>query len=55
MVLASMVHNLFLVFGIGAAVFAVVISIIGLRAKDFPSRNAKIGLILVGVFGRVRS
>jgi len=43
------VHNLFLFFGIGLAVIAVVISFVGLRSKNFPSRNALIGLIALGV------
>ena len=43
------VHNLFLFFGIGLAVIAVVISFVGLRSKNFPSRNAMIGLIALGI------
>jgi len=41
-------HNLFLFFGIGLAVIAVVVSLIGLRSKDFPSRGAVIGLLILG-------
>ena len=40
-----LVKNLFLFFGIALAVTAVVVSIIGLRKDDFPSRKALIGLI----------
>ncbi|MDQ2700723.1 MAG: hypothetical protein M3Y23_05275 [Actinomycetota bacterium] len=43
------VHDLFLFFGIGSAVIAVTVSIIGLRAKNFPSRNALIALIALAV------
>lgn len=42
-------QTIFLVFGIGAAVYAVLISFIGLRAKDFPpGRGALGGLIAIG-------
>jgi len=40
-----LVKNLFLFFGIALALFAVVVSIIGLRKEDFPSRKALVGLI----------
>ena len=40
-----LVKNLFLFFGIGLAILAVVVSIIGLRKEDFPSRKALAGLI----------
>lgn len=43
------IKDLFLFFGIGLALIAVVVSIIGLRSKNFPSRNAMIGLMLLGV------
>ncbi len=43
------IKDLFLFFGIGLAVIAVVVSFVGLRVKNFPSRNALIGLILLGV------
>lgn len=42
------IKTVFLIFGIGLACFAVVVSFIGLRAKNFPSRGAQIGLILIG-------
>jgi len=40
-----LVKNLFLFFGIALAIMAVVVSIIGLRKEDFPSRKALIGLV----------
>ena len=40
------IKTVFLIFGIGLACFAVIVSFIGLRVKDFPSRGALIGLIL---------
>lgn len=40
-----LVKNLFLFFGIALALIAVVVSIIGLRREDFPSRKALIGLV----------
>lgn len=41
--------TIFLIFGIGAAIYAVVISFIGLRVKDFPpSRGARVGLLALG-------
>jgi hypothetical protein len=43
------IKDLFLFFGIGLAVIAVVVSFIGLRSKNFPSRGAMIGLLLLGV------
>ncbi|MGA7436048.1 MAG: hypothetical protein WBW44_10590 [Solirubrobacterales bacterium] len=43
------VKTLFLIFGIGLAVLAVVVSFFGLRVKDFPSRRAMIGLLVVGL------
>ncbi|HTU14546.1 MAG TPA: hypothetical protein VMF31_05055 [Solirubrobacterales bacterium] len=43
------IKNTFLFFGIGLAVIAVVVSFVGLRSKNFPSRGAMIGLILLGV------
>ncbi len=46
-----LVKNLFLFFGIALALIAVVISIIGLRREDFPSRKAMIGIVaLAAVF-----
>ena len=44
------VMTLFLIFGIGLACYAVIVSFAGLRFKDFPSRNAMVGLLLLGVF-----
>ncbi len=38
------IKNLFLLFGIGLAVLAVVVSIIGLRSENFPDRRTMIGL-----------
>ncbi|MBN8868073.1 MAG: hypothetical protein J0H98_11020 [Solirubrobacterales bacterium] len=43
------IKTVFLIFGIGLAVFALVVSFIGLRAKNFPSRGAFIGLLLLAV------
>lgn len=43
------IHDLFLFFGIGLAAIAVIVSVIGLRSKNFPSRGAMIGLIVLGV------
>ena len=43
------IKNTFLFFGIGLAVIAVVVSFVGLRSKNFPSRGAMIGLIVLGV------
>jgi uncharacterized membrane protein YidH (DUF202 family) len=45
------IKTLFLAFGIGLAAFAVIISIVGLRAKNFPNRTALIALILVAIIG----
>jgi len=39
----------FLFFGIALALFAVTTGLIGLRFKNFPSRGAMIGMLLVGV------
>lgn len=44
-----LVKNLFLFFGIALALFAVVVSIIGLRKEDFPSRKAMIGLVALAL------
>ena len=43
------IKDLFLFFGIGLAVIAVVVSFVGLRVKNFPSRGALIGLIAIGL------
>ena len=43
------IKTVFLFFGIALACFAVIISVIGLRAKNFPSRGALIGLLLLAV------
>jgi len=40
--------TVFLIFGIGLACYAVIVSFVGLRAKNFPSKGALIGLLLVG-------
>lgn len=43
------IKTIFLIFGIAAAVYAVAISFVGIRARDFPSgRGALAGLIAVG-------
>lgn len=42
------IKTVFLIFGISLAVFAVVVSFIGLRVKSFPNRGALIGLIAIG-------
>jgi len=43
------IKTIYLIFGIGLASFAVIVSFIGLRVKNFPSRGAMIGLIAVGL------
>ncbi|MCB0870366.1 MAG: hypothetical protein KDB52_05995 [Solirubrobacterales bacterium] len=43
------IKTAFLAFGIGLACYAVIISFIGLRVKNFPSRGALIGSILVAL------
>ncbi len=43
------IKTIFLIFGIGLAVYAVLVSFAGLKVKDFPSRGALIGLIAIGV------
>jgi len=45
-----LVKNVFIVFGLALALLAVVVSIAGLKAKDFPSRRALIGLVAASVF-----
>ncbi len=40
------IKTVFLIFGISLACFAVIVSFIGLRVKDFPSRKALVGLLL---------
>lgn len=42
-------QTFFLIFGIALAVFAVTISIIGLRSSNFPGKGSLIGIILAGV------
>lgn len=42
------IKTVFLAFGIGLACFAVIVSFIGLRAKNFPGRGAFIGLLVLG-------
>jgi len=43
------IKTVFLIFGISLACFAVIISLIGLRTKNFPSKGALIGLLFVAV------
>lgn len=45
------IKTVFLIFGISLACFAVIVSIVGLRAKNFPSKGALIGLLLIGAIG----
>lgn len=45
-----MVKNVFIVFGLGLALLAVVVSIVGLRSKDFPSRRALLGIVAASLF-----
>ena len=40
--------TIFLAFGIGLACYALIISFVGLRVKNFPSKGALVGLLLVG-------
>lgn len=42
------VKTIFLIFGIGLACYALIISFVGLRANNFPGRGALIGLIVIG-------
>lgn len=43
------IKTVFLIFGFAAAIYAVVISFVGLRANDFPSsRGMLAGLIAIG-------
>lgn len=44
------IKTVFLIFGIALAVYAVVVSFVGLKVKDFPNRGALIGLIAIGAF-----
>ncbi|MBN8869529.1 MAG: hypothetical protein J0H66_06570 [Solirubrobacterales bacterium] len=43
------IKTVFLIFGIALACFALIVSFIGLRAKNFPSKGALIGLLLLAV------
>jgi len=43
------IKTVFLIFGISLACFAVIVSFIGLRSKNFPSRGALVGLLLLAV------
>ncbi len=43
------IKTVFLIFGIGLACFAVIVSFIGLRSKNFPSRGALIGFLAAGL------
>lgn len=47
------IKTLFLIFGIGVAALAVIVSIFGLRVKSFPSRPVLTVLIVLGVIGVV--
>jgi len=42
------IKTVFLIFGIGLACLAVIVSFIGLRSKNFPSKGAMVGLIVLG-------
>lgn len=42
------IKTVFLAFGIALACFAVIVSFVGLRAKNFPGRGALIGLLALG-------
>ena len=44
------IKTVFLSFGISLACFAVIITFIGLRSKNFPSKGALIGLLLLAAF-----
>ena len=43
------IKTTFLAFGIGLACYALIISFIGLRVKNFPSKGALIGSILIAL------
>ncbi|MEX1218945.1 MAG: hypothetical protein WEB05_00970 [Solirubrobacterales bacterium] len=43
------VKNIFLIFGIAAAVFAVTVSVVGLRSEKFPSPRAMYALLGLGL------
>lgn len=43
------IKNLFLFFGIAAAVLAVVVTIVGLRSENFPDRKTMFGLLGLGL------
>lgn len=43
------IKTVFLIFGIALACTAVVVSFVGLRFKDFPSRGGLIGLLAFGI------
>lgn len=43
------IKTVFLFFGIGLACLAVIVSIIGLRAKNFPSKGALVGILAIFV------
>lgn len=42
------IKTVFLIFGITLAVYAVIVSFVGLRVKNFPNRGALVGLIVIG-------
>ena len=44
------VKTLFLVFGLTLAALAVVVTFVGMRKSDFPSRGVMAGLLVFGVF-----
>lgn len=44
-----LIKNVFIAVGIALALFAVAVSIVGLRKEDFPSRKALIGLSAVAL------
>ena len=44
-----LIKNVFIIVGVALALFAVAVSIVGLRKEDFPSRRAMIGISAVAV------
>lgn len=43
------VHDMFIAVGIAFAALAVIVTVVGMRSKNFPSKKAMISLIAVGV------
>ena len=43
------IKTVFLIFGIALACFALIVSFVGLRSKNFPSKGALIGLLALAV------